>query len=415
MLFLRELKKVVFSITFLILIAAMLFFSVSQGVIGFKEEGKIEMPQQGQEYGTHTKEVPEVIMPAALQSLYREFCVNSYSAYPIGFYKNVKLSENKTQQMADIISTLTGISVNELIANTKPENITTEEIMARIVTPKEDVSYEKFLNYMEKADRLIGGGSSYSQTYLVSNFGRVPITYEEAAHSYNLIKDTDHFTGAYARLFCDYVLIVLSILPVFVAVALCLKDRRNGIYGLIYTRKTSSANIILTRYFAIIAAVMLPTIILSYISNISIWNLYNGMTLDYFAPLKYSFGWVLPSVMVSSAVGMLLTELTNTPIAIAVQGLWWFIDMNLGVQSMEGGYPLFRLSPRHNSLQLTQVFIDDFNNLVANRLLFTGFALLMVFVTILIYEQKRRGKLNGYSKIKRTISDMADSENQSEI
>ena len=134
------------------------------------------------------------------------------------------------------------------------------------------------------------------------------------------------------------------------------------------------------------------------------------MMLDYFAPLKYCFGWVLPSVMVSSAVGMLLTELTNTPIAIAVQGLWWFIDMNLGIQSIKGGYPLFSLSPRHNSLQLTQVFIENFSNLVANRLLFTGFALLLVVVTVLIYERKRRGKLNGYDKAKKTFADMEDSE-----
>lgn len=438
MLFLREIKKVVFSVTFLILVAAMLLFTVSQGVFSFSSEDKIEVPQQGQDYGTHTKETPEVIMPAALESLYNEFCFNNYNAYPIGFYKNVKLNDSKSQQMAEIISALTGISANELLkANgsmhgsnsytfendngitiegdgsheiTIQDSITHEENIASSITLREDISYSEFLGYMEKADKLIGGGSSYSDTYLLSNFSQIPITYEEASHSYNLIKDTDRFTGAYARLFCDYIVIVLSVLPVFLAVAVCLKDKRSGINESIYTRRTSSVRIISTRYLAIIVAVMLPTIILSYISNISIWNLYNGMMLDYFAPLKYCFGWVLPSVMVSSAVGMLLTELTNTPIAIAVQGLWWFIDMNLGIQSIKGGYPLFSLSPRHNSLQLTQVFIDNFSNLVANRLLFTGFALLLVVVTVLIYERKRRGKLNGYDKAKKTFADMEDSE-----
>ena len=65
--------------------------------------------------------------------------------------------------------------------------------------------------------------------------------------------------------FCDYIGIILSILPVFIAVAVCLKDRRAKMNDLIYARKISSFKLILSRYFAIIIAVMLPTVILAYI------------------------------------------------------------------------------------------------------------------------------------------------------
>ena len=201
-------------------------------------------------------------------------------------------------------------------------------------------------------------------------------------------------------MFCDYVGIILSIFPVFIAVAVCLKDRRAKMNELIYARKTSSFNLILTRYFSVIIAVMLPTIILAYISNSSVWGQYSGMSLDYLAPLKYTIGWLMPSVMISAAIGMFFTELTETPIAIAIQGLWWFIDINIGVSKLR-------------VLGNTQTFLDEFNTLAANRLIMVGAALLLVIATVIIYEQKRRGELSGYKKIKTHIASLANRKSKS--
>lgn len=437
-LFLRESKKVIFSITFLILIAAMLLMALSQDVLDFSDR-EIEMPFSGLSYGMQTKEIPEIIMPAAITSLYREYKANSYTAYPIGFYKNVKLSTKEQQQVAEILSMITEISLEELVNSV---NATTHngdrlifengkelasddgEVMITMPIPnndsdtvllvKDELTYEKFKSYMKQVDKLIGGGSNYSKTMLL-NFGKVPITYKEAIDSYFMIKDKDHFSGAYARLFSDYLVTVLSFLPVFLAITISLKDKRNGIHELIYTRKTSSVKIILTRYIAIITAIMISVIIISYISNMSAWSFYDGMKLDYLAPLKYDLGWILPSVMISAAVGMFFTELTNTAIGVAVQGLWWFIDINTGKAEIISGYSLFRLSPRHNSLQYTQTFNDHFNSLIVNRIFFIVLALILVAATILIYEQKRRGRLNGKFKslIKKTFANMANSKSKS--
>ena len=180
---------------------------------------------------------------------------------------------------------------------------------------------------------------------------------------------------------------------------------------LIYARKISSFKLILSRYFAIIIAVMLPTVILAYISNSTIWGQYSGMNLDYFAPLKYAIGWLMPSAMI--AIGIFFTELTETPIAIAIQGLWWFIDLNAGVSRMGGVHTLFELTPRHNVLGNTQIFLDEFNTLVANRLVMSGAALLFVIATVIIYEQKRRGRFSGYGKIKIHITSLANRKGKS--
>lgn len=400
MLLWKEIKKTVLSITFAVFIIFLLAFAISQEVLNFSNE-IITIPQQGEDYGTQQKEEPELIMPAAFSSLYKEFTANEYIAYPIGFYKNVKLNDTDQEKMAEIISTLSGVPVDDLL---NKSNIK--------VNLSADISYKIFKECMKQADNLIGGGSNYSENSLL-NFSCVKITYEEAVESYNLIASTDKFTGAYARLFCDYIGIILSILPVFIAVAVCLKDRRAKMNDLIYARKISSFKLILSRYFAIIIAVMLPTVILAYISNSTIWGQYSGMNLDYFAPLKYAIGWLMPSAMIAVAIGIFFTELTETPIAIAIQGLWWFIDLNAGVSRMGGVHTLFELTPRHNVLGNTQIFLDEFNTLVANRLVMSGAALLFVIATVIIYEQKRRGRFSGYGKIKIHITSLANRKGKS--
>ena len=400
MLLWKEIKKTVLSITYAVFIIFLLEFAISQEVLNFSNE-IITVPQQGEDYGTQQKEEPELIMPAAFSSLYKEFTANEYIAYPIGFYKNVKLNDTDQEKMAEIISTLSGVPVDDLL---NKSNIK--------VNLSADISYKKFKECMKQADNLIGGGSNYSENSLL-NFSCVKITYEEAVESYNLIASTDKFTGAYARLFCDYIGIILSILPVFIAVAVCLKDRRAKMNDLIYARKISSFKLILSRYFAIIIAVMLPTVILAYISNSTIWGQYSGMNLDYFAPLKYAIGWLMPSAMIAVAIGIFFTELTETPIAIAIQGLWWFIDLNAGVSRMGGVHTLFELTPRHNVLGNTQIFLDEFNTLVANRLVMSGAALLFVIATVIIYEQKRRGRFSGYGKIKIHITSLANRKGKS--
>lgn len=398
----KEIKKTAISITFFVFIIALLAMPFSQDVLNFSNHDVITAPKQGEDYGIQQKEVPELIMPAAFNSLYNEFTANEYIAYPIGFYKNVKLNETDKEKMAEIISTLSGVPVNDLLTSANSIEVTLSD----------DISYEEFKECMKQADDLIGGGSNYSENNLL-NYSYVAITYEEAVTNYNLIVNEDKFTGAYARLFCDYTGIILSILPVFIAVAICLKDKRAKMNDLIYVRKTSSFKLILSRYFAIVISVMLPTVILAYISNSTVWGQYSGMALDYLAPLKYALGWLMPSVMIAAAIGMFFTELTGTPIAIAIQALWWFIDLNAGVGRLRGVHTMFELTPRHNSLGNTQIFLDEFHTLVANRLMIAGTALLLVAVTVIIYEQKRRGKFSGYREIKRQGTSLANRKSKS--
>lgn len=448
MLFIQEFRKVIFSVSYFLFIIVVTAALYSQGALDFGSS-KLSKPQaEAGSYGTAQKEIPEIIMPAALEKLWGEFCENNYQTYPIGFLKNVKLNKEEQEEIADIISRITGADKSAVLAgqaasadgshdgfvmemggNVQPDkegtfSVSPSETPVKDtkqkpdLTVRTDMDYASFKDMMQEADDILGGGSDYSATGLI-RFGSVPISYEEALERYHLAVEEDKITGGYARLFSDYAsAIAMSVLPVFSAVILCMKDRRTKMAEIIYTRKVSSAKLVLSRYFALVSAAMIPVIILSYLSNISVWGMYENFTLDYLAPLKYDLGWIMPGVMIASAVGMCLTELTNTPVAIAVQGLWWLTDINMGIQSVPAAYALFRLVPRHNAGELsyfrTQDYMDHFNRLAANRLLFAGLSILLIAVTVLIYDLKRKGKRNGTISVRKTFSDIRSRKNKPE-
>ena len=451
MLFLQELKKIVFSIFYVLFLIVIVLALNSQGVFHFSG-GRISRPQPGGNYGTKHEEIPEIIMPAALEGLWGEFCQNHYVTYPIGLIKNVRLNEHEQAEIAEIISEITGVdkdailgaqadmadvgnmefvigmdgnmqidSDGKIIFSQEDNANDTNGIMDMIetlITARSDMDYSEFRDLMQRVDDILGGGSDYSAKSLIG-FGTVPVSYEEAVQRYDLCLSRDKITGGYARLFSDYaVAMVMSLLPVFPAVLMCMKDRQVKMTEIIYARKISSAKIIVFRYLAIMTAVMIPVIILSYISNSSVWGIYDGVELDYFAPLKYDLGWIMPGIMIAAAVGMCLTELTGTPIALAVQGFWWLFDVNAGIRSVSDAYAIFRLAPRHNAGEMsyfrTQDYIDNFSRLTANRLLFTGLSMLLIAVTILVYEAKRKGILYGNFNFKKAISGIRSRRNQSE-
>lgn len=444
MLLLQEIKKIVKSVSYLIFVAAVVIGLYSQDVFRFHEE-LLQEPEAGGSYGFKYEEIPEIIMPAALRDLWAEFSANNYRTYPIGFIKYVKLNENKKIKMAEILSEITGNDIETILQEGDTTTFyNTDNVAFEIggdsmqqdsnggfrismdhkpqdnlenITPEvcADMDYSRFKEQMELADSLLGGGSNYASDSL-TRYGRVPLTYQEAKERYYLAIHSDRVTGGYARLFSDYAgVIAMSILPVFLAVILCMKDQRSKMEALIYTKKISAAKMVLVRYLALVIAAMAPIVILSYLSNIMVWSVYSGINLDYFAPLKYDFAWILPSVMISVAIGMVLTELTGTPIAVVVQGLWWMVDVNLGIKTVHSGYSLFRLAPRHNagagSWFRTQDYLDNVQNLVQNRFLIAGMSLLLVILTILIYKAKRRGKFSGSISFKRAISNIRNCKN----
>ena len=194
--------------------------------------------------------------------------------------------------------------------------------------------------------------------------------------------------------------IILAILPIFLAVTRGLKDKRAKAEQVIFSKKCSSAVIILTRYLAIIAMIILPVILISITPTLqSIYSAdSNEITADYFAFIKVIFGWLMPTVIVTVSTAFLLTEVTNGPVAILVQGIWWFISIFLGSSNLIGNVGM-NLIPRFNTLGSYEVYNRVFNELVINRVFYSVLGISLIVITIFVYDIKRKGKLNLNGKI----------------
>lgn len=226
------------------------------------------------------------------------------------------------------------------------------------------------------------------------------MTYEDAMKEYEDILYNDKISGAYARIFCDYMGIVLAILPMFLGVTRVLRDKRAKASDVIYSKKVSSAVVVLSRYLATVIMVLIPVILLSISPTLQ--SLYsaaqNGIKGDAFTYLRYIGGWLLPTILITVSASFFLTELTNGPIAILVQGLWWFISIFMGGDLLVGSVG-YNIMPRFNTVGEYGVFKEIFPQLVRNRLFYSGIAILLIIATIVIYHYKRKGALMINGKI----------------
>lgn len=442
MLFIKELKKICFSFVYILFIGLLLFgwyenfygvttkeISTSQGNDGSISSqltggSFLEKPKkEAESYGMKNKEIPEKIMCGGTDTLIMEYLTNSYATYPFSYYKEVVLDENEQKQILDIIKEITGLNEQQIhhlpddyfpAANgniihfggngTQSENGTftfetgnEEQPLTNADHTKHfiaQVSYEEFQELMKKAESIIGNGSGYSMENLLQYYGLSEMTYEEAMNEYEKTIYDDKISTAFARLFCDYMARDLGLYPVFLVVIFWLKDRRNRMNELIDCKQIRTTKLITVRFLAMLVAVMIPIVLLSFESLIPLieFSADTGIAIDVFAFLKYIAWWLLPTAMIVTSLGMFLTILTSMPIAILVQFVWWFIDTSM--TALSGDTKIFTLMIRHNLLRGSEIIDQDFVLICLNRGLLIILSLILVCLSIAIYKKKRGGKLN---------------------
>lgn len=410
MLFCKECKKVIFSLTFVLYVVTVVAMYVTQF---YNDRASVEAPRpESGDYGTTLRESPELIMPAAVESLLGDYLSGSYPAYPIMFYKDVKLKENKRLEMRAILEELTGLSGEEidsfndfreegLFSEGLDENgypiLNFQEMVLPEYTLPESLTYERFCELMDRADKLIGGGSSYSVKTLASYFGRAPMTYEEALEEYQALVQPQELGSAYLRLHCDYMGIVLAVMPVFVAAALWQQDKRARMQALIYTRKSSALRIVGTRYLALVCCMTVPMLLTLLYTIFMVNGMYPQMHIAWGGGLGMALLWLFADILAVSAVGALLTELLSPILAIFLQCAWWFLSLN--ATALTGNVKKFGLQVRHNSLKKVALWQSQWNNFVCNRLLLIALAALCLALTIWLYERKRKGGMSWINHI----------------
>ena len=445
MLFLKEFKKICFSFVYVLFIG-LLLFSWHENFYGVTEEeiaaskrndssyyteitgnSFLNKPQRNSDsHGMKNKEIPDKIMSGGTDMLIIEYLKNSYSTYPFTYYKEIILSDKEQEEILKIISEITGL--NEKQIRNLPEdyfpavNGTIIHFAENEAQDKsgsfmfkfdnnhnadnknniEDntknfisqVSYKRFKELMSRAESIIGKGSNYSMDNLLQYYGLSEMTYDEALDEYNKTIYDDKVSNAFARLFCDYITRVIGLYPVFVAVIFWLKDRRNRMNELIDCKQAGTARLVFIRFLAMLTAVILPVILLSFESLIPLvrYGADTGIVIDIFAFVKYILWWLLPTAMIVTSLGMFFTILTATPLAVLIQFVWWFVDSS--VTGLVNDTSIFTLMIRHNSLNGSEMISQNFALICLNRGLLVLLSLVLTGLSIIIYDQKRGGNLN---------------------
>ena len=401
-LFLKECATIGKSIIYLVFVCAIVLFYATQ--MG-EETMEIIKPQEGEEsYGyRYDGGKSEKVMPEIVSFLAINWKDNHYTAYNfIGIGRHVELSPEKQAEIAQIIYEITGVGAEELYEPVM-EALAENEYAYRMdidfsgIVPIR-IAYDEFKEKMKRIDKILGG--SYGESHFKSH-GAAMRTYEEALADYNALVYDDMTTGAYARLFCDYMGIAAALLSVFVPVAFLMRDRRAKANDVIFSRSMASAKFIVARYAAAVAMMTAPFLLLSLAPTIYLakFALGNGLPVDMFAFAKYSLAWILPTLMTTAAVAFVITTATDSPLAIALQFAWSLIDLICGsviAYDVTGNLIHYGMSLiiRHNDVGYLQYYKDNLAQLAINRVFYAALSIALVALSIFIYDRKRRGEID---------------------
>lgn len=372
MLFFKECKKICFSLTFLVYLVAVIAIYSTQ--FGTELEAPLTEPSITDEYyGLVKTEDENIIMNSAVYALLYDYEMNTYTCYPFGFYKEVKLNQSEMEEMKRVIGKLT-----------ESDN----------VTIKSTLTYEEFLNCMEEADEILGGGSNYSLKGIENNFAKIPMSYEEAMEEYENIVEGRELSKSYTRLFCDYVGIILGIMPIFVCTELWQADKKNGVEPLLFSRKIASAKLVGIRYMALLSAMLLPVFITFIYTIIRVVSLYGAEKTAFGESLGLMLLWLVPEIMILISVGTIVAILWSAFGAILIQAIWWLMNVLVKMQ-LSGNITKWDLVVRHNTLAEVELFYTQWDNFVWNRVFYSVLSVVLLGIAIILYDNKRKGKLNG--------------------
>ncbi|MDE6713191.1 MAG: hypothetical protein K2K20_05590 [Lachnospiraceae bacterium] len=397
-LFIKECRQVLKSLVYYIYVVIFVLFITSQ----MSGEDELREPQPGWSYyGETVTQDDDLIMEGTLAHLIQEVGRNSFTTYPIGFYKEVNLTDGEIEQVKAILERCTGRSFEVLDEEMEQQFIQNSVGGASYqAAVKEGLTYAEFEAAMEEVCDLVGKGSFYEKGNYENSIS-VPMTYEQAKEEFDALSTKDGLTRAYMRLFCDYAGIILSVLPIFIGVSRALRDKRAKVQQVIFSKSASGIQIIVSRYLANLVMISIPVFLTALLLQQPFY--YRAQTMgiqgDIWAFLTVPGIWLLPEIMTVLAVSFLITEFTDTIWTIFLQVAWAFTSL-ISATTLVGDFGL-KLVARWNTLGRTLLYFSLEKELFFNRGFYFLLAAVCVILTVLVYEKKRRGGESVHEKLRK--------------
>ena len=379
-------------------------------------------------------EIQENMMAGAAARLLDSYRKNAYEYYPFGYVKTKTMSKEGQRVILSYLEELTGISEESINGTAgedgaedfqisgggafvfEPGQGSMNESGQYVIEPggwkytennadiagasknpesgSEKVTFDRFQEIMVEVDAMIGRNSYFSQEMLAlyycgNDMEESPVTEQQHREFY----EGDHVTGAFARYYCDSISLLVLGLPALVVIELMMKDKNRKMQALVYQRMVSGIRLVCTRFAASVCMVMLPVLIFPVKSLVILvrFCMEAGVQSDVFAFAKYALLWILPTVLLVMAIGMFFTILTENYSGILIAGLLWLAGRPSIGKIAGGNYDLFDLIIRHNTWKGYGRMMENFRMLVLNRTVISSMAFLLVALSVVVYEARRKG------------------------
>lgn len=401
MLLKKELGLTLKSLTYWLVVLFIGFFLFTQLGSDFVS---LKQPEPGQsDYGTTQTTNKKDIQQQTLYLLLQQYNNESYNTYPFGFLKVVKLTKSDQAKIKEILEQATGLSIQELnqaqLEQTKQAGdetayLTDQITLAEAFPLVKDYTYRNFEKDMIKVEKLIGEGSDFSSdAYLHQSMKNM--TYEEANESFQTTLTKDRVSGAFARVTCDYLGIILSLVPVFVAATVVLRDKRAHSQLVIHTKRISSFKLQGTRFLATTLLILLPVLVFSLLPAVqSIYVAQNyHQTGDLLLFYQYIIGWTVPTIVAVVGISFLITTILNGLVSVLFQLGFWLLSILSGGRQLVGVFGL-SLMPRFNKVGSRELFETIFSELVINRAFWFLLGIVCFFLSCIVFDLKRKGRVS---------------------
>lgn len=342
--------------------------------------------------------------------------VNPIKPEPGQKYYGSVIITDKTEEMKEIFRSLNrdlgrgafqrNGFINKTVYLSSDQRSLLKDAADKIGTFKDDndvdikVNYDEYLKIVRELDKKLGRntcyGDKYRQTVLYRN-----MTYEEAVMEFNNLLNKDKLTNAYGRLFADYMGITAAFFPIFLSAFILTRDKRSKMHELIYSRSISSGIYIASKFIALVLSAFLIYLVSAFLATakFSILAYQNSYNIDYLAFFKYTFAWILPTLMFTTAFGMFVSMIFNNGVyAIPLQFVIWMTSL----MPLEGNYNLSKILIRFNTVGDYSKYILWKQEIIINRIFYVLISIALLFITALLLEWRRGGGFGIFKKHKKS-------------
>lgn len=303
--------------------------------------------------------------------LYNDYVKGTVRKYKFSFKYDVKLNDSEK----DYFKT----AIDKIYAYDSEKNL------------KIKVSYNEYLDVLRDLDKKLKGNTIYSDNHR-SGILNEKISLQKAEKTFNDVMRKDKFTNAYGRLFADYMGITAGFFPVFLSAFIFIREKNKKEYERKYSCQLSYAKYILAKYIGICICIMGCYFILATYTTLaySKFALDTNYVIDRMAIYKYTFAWIAPTVLFTTAFGILAAAIFNNGfVAIAAQLILWFSS----VQNLIGQYGLNNYIIRFNKFGEYDTYLQFRTAIIENRIFYTIISFVVVLLSAHIWTKFREKTL----------------------